>query len=213
MVVADEQTGSRGSRGRTWLAPVGGAWVSVVVRPESAEGVALLSLRVGLLVAETIGQWIEAGSVAPHLKWPNDLMAGSGKMGGILCEAKWQGDHPSWVVVGIGVNVHNPVPAGLDPPAVRLADLAPGAPAGPEVALILGNIVASVETARGTLTAAEHARFDARDWLRGRNVELGPDTRGRADGVSPDGRLRVLVSTPDGRDRVSFLSAPAGTCS
>jgi len=212
MVVADEQTEGRGSRGRTWRAPKGGAWVSVVVRPTSSEGVALLSLRVGLVVAETLGRWMETGSVEPQLKWPNDLMVDARKLGGVLCEARWQGDQPSWVVVGIGVNVHNPVPADVDPPAVRLADLASALPTGPEVAQVLGCAVASVDTTSGTLDVTERARFEARDWMRGRDVSLGGGIQGRADGVSPDGRLRVLVTTPEGTDRVSFLTAPVGIC-
>lgn len=212
MVVADEQTEGRGSRGRTWQAQRGGAWVSVVLRPESAEGVALLSLRVGLVVAETLGRWMETGSIVPQLRWPNDLMVGSRKLGGVLCEARWQGNHPAWVVAGIGVNVHNGVPGPVDPPAARLADLASDVPPGPDVALSLGRVVASVDTATGSLGAEEHARFDARDWRRGQDVELGPGIHGRADGVSPDGRLRVLVTASDGTERVSLLTTPEGAC-
>jgi len=212
MVVADEQTGGRGSRGRVWRAPVGGAWISVVLRPASAAAVAVLSLRVGLVVAETLERWIGAGSDALQLKWPNDLMVGARKLGGILCEARWQGDHPAWVVAGVGVNVHNPVPEEVDPPAVRLADLASDVPAAREVALQLGRAVASAGTATGALDEEERARFAARDWLRGRGVTVAPGIHGRADGVLPDGRLRVLVTGPDGEERVSFLTAPATAC-
>src|SRR5437867_11905084 len=41
-----------------------------------------------------------------RLKWPNDLVIESGKLGGILIESKTIGDRASFVVVGIGLNVN-----------------------------------------------------------------------------------------------------------
>jgi len=212
MVVADEQTGGRGSQGRTWHAPVGGAWVSVVLRPVAVAGVTVLSLRVGLAVAETLEQWWETGSAPLQIKWPNDLMVGSRKLGGILCEARWQGDRPAWVVAGVGVNVHNPLPDDVEPPAARLADRASGVPPAWEVAQQVGQAVASLDPASGWLDEEERARFSARDWLRGRDVTVAPGIRGRADGVLPDGRLRVVVTDAGGEEHVSLLTAAVAAC-
>ncbi|MGZ8399435.1 MAG: biotin--[acetyl-CoA-carboxylase] ligase, partial [Gemmatimonadales bacterium] len=122
-VIAGEQLEGRGSRGRTWHSPVGGLWLSVVFKPPSLEGMEVFSLRVGLAVADAI-----QGRVPKplQLKWPNDLMLEGRKLGGVLCEARWQGDALGWVAVGIGMNVRNRIPADLSSVAVSLAELAPG---------------------------------------------------------------------------------------
>src|SRR5262249_3679821 len=43
------------------------------------------------------------------LKWPNDLLFGGRKLGGLLCES-FQDHHQDWVVlVGVGLNIWNEV--------------------------------------------------------------------------------------------------------
>src|SRR4051794_10686215 len=100
--LAEAQTRGRGARGREGHSPPGGLWLSVLYRPGSPLGVELLSLRLGLHVAEALE------SVAPGLgvmlKWPNDLMVSDRKLGGILCEARWQGESLAWVAAGLGLN-------------------------------------------------------------------------------------------------------------
>ncbi len=99
----------RGSRGRSWHSPRGGLWLSVLLRPAAAADV--LSLRVGLAVETALR------SLAPDLhlalKWPNDLMLDDRKVGGILCEARWQGDALGWVAVGLGTQREEPDPGGV----------------------------------------------------------------------------------------------------
>ncbi len=59
---------------------------------------------------------------AVGLKWPNDLIAGGGKLGGILCQGRGSGD-PMWVSVGLGVNLATvpalPPGAGTRPTCLR----------------------------------------------------------------------------------------------
>jgi BirA family transcriptional regulator, biotin operon repressor / biotin---[acetyl-CoA-carboxylase] ligase len=187
-VVAEEQTGGRGSRGRLWLSPRGGLWLSVLLRPAAASGLDLLSLRAGLAAAE----WLSAaaGGEPITVKWPNDLMLGDRKVGGILCEARWQGDMLGWVVVGLGLNVTNLVPDSLGEVATNLAGRVPGLSpadlAGPLAAELRGVI-----TDAAWLSEEELARFDARDWLRGRNLKS--PALGVADGIAPDGALRLRL--------------------
>src|SRR4051794_17490868 len=95
-VVAEGQTGGRGARGRPWHSPPGGLWLSVLYRPPAPGGLELLSLRLGLLVAAELEAAIPGLPVM--LKWPNDLMLRDRKLGGILCEARWQGEAPGWIV-------------------------------------------------------------------------------------------------------------------
>lgn len=195
-VVAIEQTAGRGSRGHQWSSPRGGLWLSVLCRPGSIPAMEVLSLRVALAVADTIDHVAPTAGVL--LKWPNDLMLLGRKTGGILCEARWQGNVLGWVAVGLGLNVTNELPAELQDRATRLAAVAPGV--APEH--FLAPLVAAIDGAAsrpGVLSSAEVDAFHRRDWLLGR--KLAEPVAGVADGVEPDGRLRVVM--PDGS--VTFL--------
>lgn len=188
-VVADVQEAGRGSRGRRWSSPPGGLWLSVLARPRAA-ALEVLSLRAGLAVAEALDM-VGAGGIA--LKWPNDLMLGDRKCGGILCEARWQGATPAWVVIGLGLNVANHPPAALADSATRLAAVLPGLT--PEALLVpVVEAIRRVDAAAGALAPAERARFERRDWLKGR--ALASPLPGMAEGLAADGGL--LVRRPDG---------------
>ncbi len=184
-VVAVEQTAGRGSRGRDWSSPRGGLWLSVICRPAGGPAVEVLSLRAALAAAATLEA---AGVQGVGIKWPNDLMLAGGKLGGILCEARWTGDQLGWIVIGLGLNVANEVPAGLDSGAVTLS--------GRGLPLRAGDLVVPmVEALRragsrgGPLDLAERAAFAARDWLAGR--ALSAPMAGTAEGVTETGVLRI----------------------
>ena len=190
VVVAEEQTAGRGSRGRAWRSPPGGLWLSALYRPGSAAGIELLSLRVGLAVAqavEAIGEGIQV-----FIKWPNDIMLDDRKLGGILCEARWQGEAVAWVVAGVGLNVANPIPPELTAGAIRLADRLPGADPGALQAEVTARVRA-VGAAGDRLGAGELAALQARDWLRGRRLQA--PIAGVADGIADDGALLVRDRT------------------
>lgn len=185
VVVAGEQSEGRGSRGRTWRSPPGGLWLSVLYRPPAA-GVELVALRVGLAMAEAIEALGRGVTVA--LKWPNDLMLKDRKVGGILCEARWQGDVLAWVVAGIGVNVTNTIPQEIGDRAVRLADVMAGATVEAlesEVTTRLRRLDLGTER----LPPAELTELRRRDWLLGRRLR-GP-VPGTAAGISDEGALLV----------------------
>lgn len=188
-VVAVEQTAGRGSRGHGWASPRGGLWLSVLCRPQSIPAMEVLSLRVALAVADTVEQ--VAPSVSLLLKWPNDLILIGRKAGGILCEARWQGNSLGWVAVGVGLNVTNQIPLELQDKATRMATVAPGL--APEQ--LLAPLVAAIDGAAsrgGVLTTDEVDAFHRRDWLLGRH--LSEPVAGVADGVEADGQLRVRSS-------------------
>ncbi len=191
-VVAAEQLQGRGSRGRTWHSPVGGLWLSVLFRPPTAEGVEVMSVRVGLAVADAIQGLLPEPL---QLKWPNDVILRSRKVGGVLCEARWQGEVPAWVAVGIGMNVCNMVPEELSGIAVSLSALQPGI----TVEEITDPILAALrklDLGAARLSGAELERFAERDWLRGRTIRA--PVAGTVQGVAQDGAL--VVQTAVGKD-------------
>lgn len=101
----DEQTAGRGRGDHDWQsAAKQGLYVSVLLRPNiAAEHLPLIPLAAGLAAAQAIG--MTAGLVV-DLRWPNDLLIGERKTGGILVESKTEAGAPSFAVVGIGINVH-----------------------------------------------------------------------------------------------------------
>jgi BirA family biotin operon repressor/biotin-[acetyl-CoA-carboxylase] ligase len=190
MVIATEQLQGRGSRGRPWHSPPGGLWLSALYRPSSTGGLELLSVRVGLAVARALDPHVPT---PVRLKWPNDLMLGGRKLGGILCEARWQGAVLGWIAVGVGLNVRNPIPDELREAAVSLIELEPD--------IRLENVLHSVSAALRSLdlgaerlSPAELELFAGRSWLDGR--EIREPLPGIVAGLNDDGALRVR--TPQG---------------
>jgi BirA family biotin operon repressor/biotin-[acetyl-CoA-carboxylase] ligase len=104
IVVAEIQSKGRGRVGRHWSSPRGGVYFSIVLRPDIKPSEALrLPLVAGVAVAQAIKRDTK---LAPRLKWPNDIMIGNKKIGGILTEMNAEMDRLDWVIVGIGLNVN-----------------------------------------------------------------------------------------------------------
>ena len=190
VVVAGEQGSGRGSRGRAWRSPPGGLWLSVLFRPQAAAGVELYGLRIGLAVADAIESL--GPGVPVDLKWPNDLMVGDRKLGGILCEARWQGESLAWVVAGGGIKVANPIPDDRVGMASALCERLPGITSD-LVETAVTTRIRSVAMPSERLTPAEMSRLRQRDWLLGRRLRA--PANGTAAGISEEGALLVRADT------------------
>ncbi|MBX6422367.1 biotin--[acetyl-CoA-carboxylase] ligase [Thermosulfurimonas sp. F29] len=119
-VVADRQTRGRGRRGRSWLSPEGGLYLTLVVRPSlPGEVLPVLSLGAAAAVAEILR---EEYGIPVTVKWPNDILFAGRKLGGILLEASFRGNRPEYVLVGLGLNLNLPVSAH-QPQAVALREI------------------------------------------------------------------------------------------
>lgn len=104
LVVAEEQTGGRGRRGRVWFSPRGGLWFSLILRPPVSPALTpSLPLYLSLAVAKAITAVV--GTPA-QLKWPNDILLEGKKAGGILVELSAEAEVVSVAVAGIGLNVN-----------------------------------------------------------------------------------------------------------
>ncbi len=104
VVVAEAQTAGRGRRGRAWISPPRkNLYFSVVLRPELPPARAPeLTLVASVALCDALRQ----AGVAAGIKWPNDLLVGERKIGGILTELAAEPDRVHWVVVGAGLNVN-----------------------------------------------------------------------------------------------------------
>jgi BirA family transcriptional regulator, biotin operon repressor / biotin---[acetyl-CoA-carboxylase] ligase len=99
-LVADRQTAGKGRHGREWFDGAGNFMGSTVVhRAYGDPDAPSLALAAGLAVYEAVASRGATGAAA-RLKWPNDVMIGKAKLGGILLEKVADS-----VIVGIGVNL------------------------------------------------------------------------------------------------------------
>lgn len=101
---ADEQLAGRGRSGRPWSSPPGNLSATYLFTPDCPRGAFhQLSFVAAVAGFDAIAASV-AGSLPLQLKWPNDLLLGSAKVGGILVEScKYDGDVV--VMVGMGVNI------------------------------------------------------------------------------------------------------------
>jgi len=211
VLVAEAQTDARGRMGRRWASPPrAGLTFSALLRPDGVPGALLgwLPLLAGVAATAAVRT---VAAVEPALKWPNDVLAGGAKLGGILAERAG-----SAVVVGIGINVWQDR-AGLPPdaPATSLAlEAAPGGlaagPGGPGPReRLLAELLAELsrwylawrnQASPGDADACGLRREYARRCATlGREVTVtlpgGQAVSGTATGVDRAGRLEVRTAS------------------
>jgi BirA family transcriptional regulator, biotin operon repressor / biotin---[acetyl-CoA-carboxylase] ligase len=210
LCLAEYQSAGRGRRGRTWLAPPGAAlcfslsWTFREVPPDFGA----LSLCLGVCALRVLKS-LEVADVA--LKWPNDLVIGGRKLGGVLIELRAEVAGPACVIVGIGINV------ALGPQVLeQIAQTGTAATdlVGAGLALPKRNALAAALTSACVRGLRQYEReglkpfieeWQAADALRGRAVVVSAVDgagRGVARGIDLHGAL--LVETPEGIKR--FIS-------
>jgi BirA family biotin operon repressor/biotin-[acetyl-CoA-carboxylase] ligase len=194
-LIAWEQTGGRGRQGRPWESPPGaGVYATVVGRLGDAAALQVLPLAVACALAEVLDEHLPAPC---RLKWPNDLMAGGRKLGGVLVEAAVRAEGPADVLVGFGVNCAlgpDELPTAMATSLAVEAGSAP--PLGPLVCRLVDGVV-------GELRAARPREETVARWLR-RSLHAPGDAllcrtaagevRGAFAGLTAEGLLRLDVA-------------------
>ncbi|NES84673.1 MAG: biotin--[acetyl-CoA-carboxylase] ligase [Moorea sp. SIO2B7] len=105
--IASQQTAGRGQWGRKWQSQPGGLYLSVAVTPNiPAKNAPHLTLCSAWGIATALRNY----KIPVLLKWPNDLIIGGLKLGGIKTETRIQQGKITYAVIGIGINWTNPVP-------------------------------------------------------------------------------------------------------
>ena len=210
VVLAEHQTGGRGRRGRSWIAPPGGALCLSVAwqYADLPADLSALSLVVGLAAVAALD---ELGVRDVRLKWPNDLITPTGKLGGILIEMRAEAGGPVHLVVGLGLNVmldeqSRAAVAASGNVADDLQSLRQPAPdRNAIVAGFLKHLLPSLQDFPRRGLTPYLPRWSEFDALHGREVRienLGAITRGVARGIDAHGAL--LLETPGGVQ--SFIS-------
>lgn len=213
VLACEHQSAGRGRRGNRWTSGVGASLTFSLAWRFNAGTAALsgLSLAVAVAVAEALES---CGVGGVSVKWPNDLLHGGRKFGGILIEVSGDPQGASAAVIGIGLNVRLPaeLAGGIERPVTDIATIF-AANGSQDVPLPTRTmlLVALLERLAAALPRYEREGFAAfRDgWLArhahgGRQVSIVQGertlTEGEAVGVAEDGAL--LVRSVRGVERI-----------
>lgn len=192
VLIAENQTAGRGRQGRSWSgAPFAQITMSVGVDAAAVPSRfwGWLPLATGVAVVDAVARL----GVEARLKWPNDVLAGGGKLAGILAEVAAA---QQAVVVGLGLNVSlRAEEVGVDG-VTSLVDLGVTAPDRQQlVAAILGELGTRIEAWRAGADPGLVADYRARSLTLGMNVRaLLPGDRdvvGVARDIDEQGRLVI----------------------
>lgn len=116
-IIAREQTGGKGTKGRSFSSPRGGVYLSLVrYYPCKAENSFSLMIASCMAVVKTL----EFYGVRADVKWPNDVFLNGKKICGILIKNSFEGENVKKSITGIGVNVNNDIPKDLADIAINL---------------------------------------------------------------------------------------------
>jgi BirA family biotin operon repressor/biotin-[acetyl-CoA-carboxylase] ligase len=205
IVLSEEQTAGKGRAGRSWHSPPGlGVNVSVILKPSlPPEKVALMTLMTAVAATQALR---ELGHEAT-IKWPNDILLGGRKIGGVLADARLRPGGPSDIVVGLGLNVNHletDFPADLLPRAgsIRMHSGIEADRTAVLTAILIrldeayalvkdggaGGDARLVETFTGLCPTCRGAKVVARG--------DGEPVAGESAGLTPGGALRI--NTPSG---------------
>jgi BirA family biotin operon repressor/biotin-[acetyl-CoA-carboxylase] ligase len=183
VVVAGHQTAGRGRLGRTWEAPPRSSLlVSVVLdvswvwdgRPQ------LATVALALAASDA------CGPARPQLKWPNDLVVGDGKVGGILAETV---PGAGVIVAGLGLNVRW---GGAAPPPPGVSFDALGV--GLDPVAVLDDLLRILDARLDQDVDLLLDDYRARSATLGRQVRIespGGDLEGTAVEITSEGHLLV----------------------
>ena len=107
-VSAKRQTDGHGTKGRSFSSDAGGLYFSMLLFPKEflAENAFGVMARTAVAVCKTL----ESFALSPKIKWPNDIHLAKKKVCGILIENRLQGKYLSSSLIGVGLNVNNPLP-------------------------------------------------------------------------------------------------------
>lgn len=106
VITAGVQTAGRGRSGRKWeMRPKESVATSLLLRPDlPVKKLPCLTLVAAMAVRRAVA---DLCALETEIKWPNDLVKNGKKICGILTELSAKEGEAEYVVIGIGVNVHN----------------------------------------------------------------------------------------------------------
>lgn len=106
LILSEAQTKGKGRLGRSWDSPkYKGIYLSLILRPKVLPNDSpILTLLASISICEAVK---EVTGIDARIKWPNDIVVGNKKLGGILTELNAETDQIHFMIIGTGLNVNN----------------------------------------------------------------------------------------------------------
>ncbi len=193
-IIAGEQTGGRGRRGRPWASPRGNFHGTLLLHPSGDGPQAALRSFVAALALRDACVALTGLPAAFALKWPNDVLLNGGKLAGILLEGAGQGGRMGHLAIGIGVNlIAAPEPAQVEAGALRPVSLLgeTGIRVTPSAFL---DALAPAYARREAVLAAQGFAPLRDEWLA-HAARLGEPIRARFNGGEQQGVFEAIDET------------------
>lgn len=195
VVVAKSQTSGAGRMGRSWVSPVGGLYMSFILRTKLVKP-ELVTLVAAVAVAHGIK---EATGLTSTIRWPNDILLKGKKLAGVIAEAESMRGEIDQIVVGVGVDC-NALPSGVRALQEETTSLASELGRGVDVPDVMHSILGSFSALYERWVSGE----DLRDtWVQevqtiGKEVSIKLKTGENpfscvAEGVDAEGNLVVSL--------------------
>ena len=181
-VIAKTQDGGRGTKGRSFICEEGGVYVSLLkLNPCKAQDSFSIMMNSAVAVVKTL----HAFDIKAKIKWPNDIIVNGKKICGILIENVFEGDMVAKSIIGIGLNVNNPIAKEIEDIAISCKN-------------VLGKEL-NVSTVWATLNFNLYQQTTYEEYKK-RLLYLGEEVtiidqksayKAFIDDVLPDGRLKL----------------------
>ncbi len=196
MVIANEQTKGKGQIGASWVSEKGkNLTVSILIKDivVTGETIFALNIAVALSLIEVLKN-IQIQNVT--VKWPNDIMAGSKKVAGILIENSMKPDGSLTSVVGVGLNLNQTNFDNL-PQATSLKSIS-GETYEPEAIAILlrqslKELIRQLDKNQELLWQDYHRNLHKLNYPSPFEDNNGKRFMGIIKGVARNGKLQVLL--------------------
>lgn len=190
--LAWRQTAGRGRAGRDWSSPAGGGVYATLIRPLPVDRFQTLPLLVATALCDALNVHLDGNC---RLKWPNDLLIGGRKLGGVLIDVSSGANGLSGTaVISFGVN-HT-----QDPGAPRATSLELEAPGRIALADLAAELVEAVDASLGGVAGADeivdrYRRVSVHSPGETMRCRVGGDEiEGVFEGFDANGFLRLRVA-------------------
>lgn len=201
IVIAESQSRGKGRRGKKWVSPLGGAWMSIILRPNTLPiNAPQLTFIAGVAAAKTIKEeyGLDAG-----IKWPNDVLIDDKKVCGALTEISTEINTIDYIVTGIGIDAN--IDVNLLPPELKETTTSLKSELNQEISrmILVQKFLGNFEVMYDEFNKGNFQEI-LRKWRQlsktiGRQVEIRKGTefvRGEAVGVNSKGAL--ILELEDG---------------
>ncbi len=111
IVIAERQSGGKGTKGRSFSSEKGGLYLSVMRHYKNFP--ARNAFRIMVDACAAVCRTLEELGITPVVRWANDVLVNGRKICGTLIENSFSGENISRSIVGMGININNALPAEL----------------------------------------------------------------------------------------------------